>query len=101
MFTLKEGSTMIEGCGVSLAWFQDWNWKTQSTPSQQIASAPTLPAASPKVEISAGEPQKQGTFWGWLSCKFAGMNFTGGGVYDEYTGQCSIKGEFIRVIHGR
>lgn len=92
---------MIEGCGVSLAWFQDWNWKTQSIPSQQISSAAQLPVDAWTTAAPVAQPEKQGSFWGWLSCKFAGMNFTGGGVYDEYTGECSIKGEFMRVMRGR
>ncbi len=96
---------MIEGCGKFLMWFESWNWKAQSIPSQQIASQATMPidawtsAAPNSGPIS--EPEKKGTFWGWLGCKFSGMNFTGGGVYDDYTGECTIKGEFMRVLHGR
>ena len=92
---------MIEGCGKSLAWFETWSWNHQSTPSQQAASTPTVPAAVQTPRALADEPEKKGTFWGWLSCAFAGMHFTGGGSYDEFTGQCTIKGEFMRVIHGR
>lgn len=42
--------------------------------------------------------QEQGSVWGWLGCKFMGMNFTGGGWYDWYSGKCHIKGDPVADV---
>jgi hypothetical protein len=40
-------------------------------------------------------PVDKGVWYGWIFCKLAGINFSGGSEYNWKTGVCKVLGDFI------